>query len=559
MSNSFNTSRLPAESVCKTSQMGKVFTEEDKRKFALKMAFKRGIIAAKTKNTNTTTNKKIGYNNKYNTYPRKKYTTSIRGNGRYYPRYTPPFYFPMSYIKGAGKYKEKEITGEGTGRKVGKALGEYLGKGMGSFFGKITGWGEYNVNENSLLNGGMKPPELINHMNAENGCIVRHREYIGDVVNASTFTIQTFPINAGLVQTFPWLSQIAGTSFQQYRFTGLIFEYKSMSSDAVLSTNTSSALGAVMGAVQYDSNEPPFIDKKTMDNYEFTVSTKPSCDAFFPVECKPSQTPIQPLYTRSGAVPSGGDIKTFDMGIFSVAVQGTQGSNSVGVLGEIWATYECILYKSKLTEGQGTTLLTDHYQISGTMDATHPFGTTSSLVSGSNIGTSITPTTLTFPSFVTDGNYMLIWEVKGTAGNNVAPAITVNANITSLSLWKNDTANSITIGGGDGIAATLYILYTFQILGPSGTITFGTGGTFPSAITAGDIWIMQINSNIKTLMENKEEELIEKELNNMKLRIKELNIESEDDDEETTNKKNEELDKLEKEFIKNMLEKLNKN
>lgn len=71
---------------------------------------------------------------------------------------------------------------------------------------------------------------------------ISHREYVGDVVSgpSNSFTYKTYSLNPGNSSLFPWLSVIS-ENFESYKFHGLVFEFKSMSADALNSTNT--ALG----------------------------------------------------------------------------------------------------------------------------------------------------------------------------------------------------------------------------------------------------------------------------------------------------------------------------
>jgi hypothetical protein len=73
--------------------------------------------------------------------------------------------------------------------------------------------------------------------------MVMNREFIGDIITSSTagaFSANTFYVNPGNANTFPWLSNVA-LQFESYTCHGLLFEYRTMSSDSLNSTNT--ALG----------------------------------------------------------------------------------------------------------------------------------------------------------------------------------------------------------------------------------------------------------------------------------------------------------------------------
>lgn len=211
---------------------------------------------------------------------------------------------------------------------------------------KIYNFDAYKVGYNSLMTGGLSPPTIVS--NYKNGAVcITHREYIQDISAAIDFTTFDFDINPGLVNTFPWLSQVAN-SYEEYEWKGLIFEFKSMSSDAVLSTANSAALGTVVMATQYNALSAAFTNKKEMANYEFANSSKPSITFIHPVECRKSQTPHSMLFVRNTDNVSG-DKRLYDIGSFQIAVQGCQSDE--GAIGELWVSFEICFYKPKFNEG----------------------------------------------------------------------------------------------------------------------------------------------------------------------------------------------------------------
>lgn len=107
-----------------------------------------------------------------------------------------------------------------------------------------------------------------------------------------------------------------------------MFHFRTFSADALNSTNT--ALGAVIAAVDYDSSSPNFTSRQQMENSAFSMSAKPSESFNVPVECSPKQSfSGNKLYVRFGAVPSGSDPKTYDVGNFVIATTGVQGLPSI--------------------------------------------------------------------------------------------------------------------------------------------------------------------------------------------------------------------------------------
>lgn len=222
----------------------------------------------------------------------------------------------------------------------------------------IRGFGAYKIGNNSVLAGGMSPPMIVNSVRS-GGMIVRHREYLRDITASNLFKGTTFTINPGLPETFPWLAQIAG-SFEQYRMRGLLFEYKTTSSDTILSSATSTALGTVVMGTQYNVLDEPFDNKFEMENYEFSNSSKPSLSMIHPIECAKSQTPISLLYVRTPSTDtSKGDPRLYDLAKFTIATVGMQGQFNTpqqnnAAIGELWCTYEVEFFKPVMNEDSST-------------------------------------------------------------------------------------------------------------------------------------------------------------------------------------------------------------
>lgn len=436
------------------------------------------------------------------TWKSKKATR--RAEGRMYDRKSPAqkTAYYKSKVKKDGKtpgYISKGgsamggVAGTYLGGPVGGAVGSFLGGKIGHLVEQITGFGDYKVVENSIMKGGLSPPTVVNTTN-KGGVIVRHREYIGDVLATSNFTLQTFTINPGLLNSlqgaFPWLAQFAN-SYEQYRFRGLLFEFQSTSSDALLSSATSTALGTVSMATQYDVSQPNFTDKRTMLNYEFANSRKPSCSFIHPVECKQSQTPFKYYFTRSGAVPSGADPGRFDFCKFSIATEGMQAPG--GVLGELWVTYEIEFLKQQFEQPA----FTDHFQLTGVTNIA-PLGVITgqqakNIAQGGTIGGSlIAGVTYAFPPLLGSGTYLVLYNAIGgsTALGAFAPSLT---NCTARQLYEGNTA-TIVDNGGSTSNTFMYTLMV-QVTKQGATFSFG-GGTLPTSVVAADLWVIQVSPNL---------------------------------------------------------------
>lgn len=246
-------------------------------------------------------------------------------------------------------------TGIGTalgtflGGPAGGAVGGMLGKSAGGMISKLFGHGDYAVSNaeqlkqnNLVLSNSAQIPQFGSGKVASKFV---HREFLGDVYSSSTagaFKIDSYAINPGVATTFPWLSGVVGAKFQQYRINGMAFEFRSMSADALNSTNT--ALGSVIMSTDYDSADVAFASKQEMENTEYGVSCKPSANMMHGIECERMQTPVSELYIRAFAPPPDKDIRLYDLGRFSIATVGCQGTNVN--LGELWVTYDIDCFKA---------------------------------------------------------------------------------------------------------------------------------------------------------------------------------------------------------------------
>lgn len=224
--------------------------------------------------------------------------------------------------------------------------------------------------------GGTDPPKMVGN---STGFTVTHREYIQDITSSVPFIAENFALNPGMIQTFPWLSQIAD-NFEEWIPEAMIFEYKSMSSASVVNTtNSNPGLGTVVMATQYNSYNPTFASKQQMQNYENAVSTDPSRSMIHAIECERFQSPVQPLYVRTGALVDNAttrqDLRLYDHGVMTIATTSQQSNNFV--IGELWCSYRIRFLKPRLDAGVGNNEqgVVDYFSLDGTNLPATPFGT----------------------------------------------------------------------------------------------------------------------------------------------------------------------------------------
>lgn len=425
---------------------------------------------------------KAAYYKKKAAAARKPRVATVRGYGAYNASKGKKYYKAYKANKSASSGKSILSPPD----SIGATIGGWLGHGAQKVLQAVTGFGDYNIGENSLLMGGMSPPQIVNSVNT-GGVILRHREYIMDVTASTTFTNTTLDINPGISSTFPWLSQVA-QAFELYRLRGLIFEFKSMSSDAVLSSSASSALGTVIMATQYNSLQGGFTSTLQMENHEFANASKPSCDFYHPVECKRSLIPNSELYVRFGDVPSGGDIRLFDIGQFNIATTGMQ--NATGVIGQLWCTYEVELYQHQYSTPAA--VVSAHAQSSGCASAT-PLGTAFSFAGGNSVDLQLSPTTLTLPSSIKTGRYLAEVRWSFASGAYVVGS-TIESGMTILDYWQGGGTGG---NSASGTTTAAIVTYVFDVTAVNAAITF-FGFTIPTGAVS-DIWITQVDSDIQNI------------------------------------------------------------
>lgn len=283
------------------------------------------------------------------------------------------------------KKNDKELTRlgaalRGLGGLGGTAIGSLIGAGgagggigrqLGAGLSRWLGSGDYELSQNSLLEtANSSIPSM--HKDGQS-IVVRHKEFLGEISGSTGFVVQqTYNVNPGLANTFPWLAAIAA-KFQEYRMLGMVFHYVPTSGTAVGSTST--ALGSVMIQSSYRAGDAAPTTKMEMLNEYWSSEITPYESGCHPLECDPRENPYNLHYVRTGQLPTGSDQLLYDLATTFVATSGMQ---STAVVGDLWVTYEVELKKPMLT--------------SAVLDPTAGFSayTTTSVSSSSIIGTNIT-------------------------------------------------------------------------------------------------------------------------------------------------------------------------
>lgn len=414
---------------------------------------------------------------------------------------------PGAYrIRGQGDYKtffrglRKRFTAPYTGRLaglghtlggtvgnmiapgIGSTIGGAIGAGAGFLTDRIMGWGDYEIKRNVLLmpNQAGSVPTF-----GKSSIRVTHKEYVGTIVTSEggAFSIQGFPLNPGLVNSFPWLSQIAA-NYEQYVWNGMIWQFISTSADALNSTNT--ALGKVTMATDYNASDGNFVSMQQMMGTEFSNSGKPAMSLMHAIECAPSQQATKIYWVRTGPLPVGIDEKLYDHGKFEIATEGTQAAS---VIGDLWVSYDVTFLKPVNNNVLGYQLPVSHYKLQGVTSA-KPFGNgVQTPTGGSNIdGLSVGDAIVYFPLNDSIGTYMLIYTCHGTNAALVAPTI-ATASCTAKDLLWDATVATVE---NSGVTDDKYLqVLCVQVDGRDAQLSW-SGATLPSAIDHADLFVVKI-------------------------------------------------------------------
>lgn len=424
-------------------------------------------------------------------------------------QYKPSYYVPK--VVGKGAYKKKrsakkpvsENSNQSIGASIGSKVGGFLGDlGQRALTSMITGFGDYapislEPKQNSLMHEMdlYGPPSVVNNP-ASRSVIVRHREFIGDIVTgtAGAFNLQTFNVNPGLASTFPWLSQMA-INFQEWKPLGILFEFRSTSADALNSTNT--ALGTVVLATDYDATDNvaiTFQNKQMMMNHEFSQSAKQSCSILHPLECSPAMNPYSIFHVRNGTEPPNADLRLTDLGVFGIATFGQQGSNVT--IGELWVTYEIEFLKPQSLNLLGGEVLTYKAFSNTAVSTSAYFGTPSSIAvrNGSVLGMTVSTNRLSFPPIIQTGSFLVVYSLNGGSVAPATPPTVTPTNCTIPLLFTNGVNGSIQAPVPSATTGTVVLAFVVSITTPGAYVVFSSG-VLPSSANM-DIIVTEFNGLI---------------------------------------------------------------
>jgi hypothetical protein len=158
--------------------------------------------------------------------------------------------------------------------------------------------------------------------------IVKHSEYIGDVLGSVAFTIQkTLNCNPGLPNSFPWLSQIA-LAYEKFCIKNIRYRFETEA--------PTSFTGCILLSPEYNPQDAIPVSKMEIFQNENTAKSVPWRGVSCPIPTKYLKV-YNDYFVRGGALTANKDLKTYDPLVMYVC---TQGQTGAGMIGEIWVDYE---------------------------------------------------------------------------------------------------------------------------------------------------------------------------------------------------------------------------
>jgi len=194
--------------------------------------------------------------------------------------------------------------------------------------------------------------------NNSDSCRIIHRELVGSVVGSVNYVVgNTFSINPGLSNSFPWLA-VQAQGWEKYKFNKLKLCYYTRTG--------SNTPGSVILSPDYDAADSAPVNEQIASAYHGTeedVAWKDDCLTFDPKRLN------QERFIRLGGLAANLDIKTYDV---ANAYVGTLDGTAIA-WGKLWFEYDITLINQQLNSSgpQGAGELNGN---GGSKSAAIPFG-----------------------------------------------------------------------------------------------------------------------------------------------------------------------------------------
>jgi len=286
---------------------------------------------------------------------------------------------------------------------------------------------------------------------SRDNCRIVHRELIGSVVGSAAFAVPlTFAVNPGLPASFPWLSTQA-QAWETYRFNKLRYCYYTRTGTGVP--------GSCMLVPDYDAEDSAPISEQVASSYEDVEEDAPWKDIC--CELRPSAMfSIGPKkFVRTGAVPAGTDVKTYDAAqLFVCTTDGTAVN-----WGKLWVEYDVEFFTPQINPA-GVGVLSQQHLVSTVAPTTAAnFGAPVSSAGSANI-VSVAGNVLTFNQA---GQFNVVYQSSATTSISFTgnPVCGAGASFVTTFYDGNGFEN-----GGGGTTVTVQCAMVKAVVGS--TLTF---------------------------------------------------------------------------------------
>lgn len=379
------------------------------------------------------------------------------------PRTRPNKPLRIDTVQGHGKYKVKTFGDfvKGIGRELRpiaraaksklktEVMGKINGAGLYHGSGRYTGSGSYTETELAAFDHpGFARNEPLVFRSAQNETdtvTISGVDYVGDLYASGVsgsgvftpFERNDFSINAGSRRLFPRAFQIAA-NFEEFQMEQMIVTTKSTLLGNA--TNGTGQFGTVAIATQYNAGSQRFTDKQSMLEYSHSCGDSVVNNVHHGVECDPKKSNLNELFVRTGPVPAGQDMKTYDKGVMSIAVCDVPAIFNGLPIAEIYVYFRIRLRKMRMYVARGLSLACDKF-LCYNGNTLNPFSTLSALntCDQNSLGCALSVTsntlTITFPDWWTGGARVLLHAHRTVAATDLVKLVntrTLGGNVVPL-------------------------------------------------------------------------------------------------------------------------------
>jgi len=342
-------------------------------------------------------------------------------------------------------------------------------------FGKITGFGDYTVEANSLVAnpGSFEPPPS---KFGDGSIRIKGTDFVQflkiKAISGGNFQhLGRYWVSPSNVNLFPKLS-IKAAMYQKAIIHGCIIRFESTCSESISTTGGQMSIPTLMACTKYNTKEGILRNESEFLNSFFCCDKRVNKDFLHPMECDRSVQPtnVIMLWPRKPLVDAVRDSQFENLGVLELAqVGGAQTSDFVAY--KMYADYDVELLQPLI---RSSAPLSDHYKLT-------------TIANGANF-TGVTPTSSSTsygsyqPEYTITGNVITFndnvygdYEVEYDAYYSVATAVvggawTAGGNCSAVTLYNNDSSASMwTFGTTTQIAVSKYAV---KVSG-GGTLTIG--------------------------------------------------------------------------------------